>query len=58
MSLTPVNITRLEKAAMDNGFDLDRGRDGDWLVFDGIVNMSFSVEMGPTVDRSRGQRSP
>ena len=43
---------------MDNGFDLDRGRDGDWLVFDGIVNMSFSVEMGPTVDRSRGQRSP
>lgn len=33
MSLTPVNITRLEKAAVDNGFDLDRGRDGGWLVF-------------------------
>jgi len=33
MNLTPVNITRLEKAAVDNGFDLDRGRQGDWLVF-------------------------
>lgn len=33
MSLTPINITRLEKAAMDNGFDLDRGRDGYWLMF-------------------------
>ncbi len=33
MSLTPVDITRLEKAAVDNGFDLDRGRDGRWLAF-------------------------
>lgn len=33
MSLNPVNITRLEKAAVDNGFDLERGRDGDWLIF-------------------------
>jgi hypothetical protein len=33
MSLNPVNITRLEKAATDNGFDLERGRDGDWLIF-------------------------
>jgi hypothetical protein len=33
MILTPVNITRLEKAATDNGFDLERGRDSDWLIF-------------------------
>jgi putative restriction endonuclease len=33
MSLNPVNVTRLEKAATDNGFDLERGRDGDWLIF-------------------------
>jgi len=33
MSLNPVNTTRLEKAATDNGFDLERGRDGDWLIF-------------------------
>jgi hypothetical protein len=31
--LTPVTITRLEKAATDNGFDLDLGREGDWLAF-------------------------
>jgi hypothetical protein len=34
MSFNQVNITRLEKAATDNGFDLERGREGDWLVFD------------------------
>ncbi len=34
MSLNAASITRLEKAATDNGFDLERGRDGDWLVFD------------------------
>ncbi len=34
MALHPVAATRLEKAAVDNGFDLDRGREGDWLVFD------------------------
>ena len=33
MTLSPVNTTRLEKAATDNGFDLERGRDGDWLIF-------------------------
>ena len=33
MSLNPVNVTRLEKAATDNGFDLERGQDGDWLIF-------------------------
>lgn len=34
MSLSAANITRLEKAATDNGFDLERGREGDWLIFD------------------------
>jgi hypothetical protein len=29
--LSPVTITRLEKAATDNGFELER--DGDWLGF-------------------------
>ena len=33
MTLNSVNITRLEKAAVDNGFDLERGPDGDWLAF-------------------------
>lgn len=27
-------ITRLEKAANDNGFDMDRGHDGAWLCFE------------------------
>ena len=31
--LTAVTITRLEKAATDNGFDLDLGRTADWLSF-------------------------
>ena len=31
--LTTVAITRLEKAATDNGFDLDQGRTADWLAF-------------------------
>ncbi|MCS6800207.1 MAG: HNH endonuclease [Myxococcota bacterium] len=34
MSLSAASVTRLDKAATDNGFDLERGRDGDWLVFD------------------------
>jgi hypothetical protein len=43
MSLTSVNFTRLEKAAVDNGFDLDRGRDGDdWLVF-GSSHVSLQI---------------
>ena len=33
MTLGPVTITRLEKAAGDNGFDLDLGRTADWLLF-------------------------
>lgn len=31
--LTPVTITRLEKVAADNGFDLDGERESDWLPF-------------------------
>lgn len=32
-SLSPILVSRLEKAATDNGFDQDLGREGDWLVF-------------------------
>lgn len=32
--LNQVTITRLEKAAVDNGFDLVREADGNWLSFD------------------------
>ena len=31
--LTPVAITRLEKAATDNGFDLELEHTSDWLSF-------------------------
>ena len=31
--LTAVAVTRLEKAATDNGFDLERERTADWLCF-------------------------
>ena len=31
--LTAATVTRLEKAAIDNGFDLDLGRTADWLLF-------------------------
>lgn len=31
--LSPATITRLEKAAVDNGFDLELPRRGDWLGF-------------------------
>lgn len=33
MPLTASTITRLEKAAVDNGFDQERPRLGDWLCF-------------------------
>lgn len=33
MTLTPATITRLEKSATDNGFDLPLSREGDWLRF-------------------------
>ena len=32
--LNPATTTRLEKAAVDNGFDLRGERNGDWLTFD------------------------
>ncbi|MEY4513181.1 MAG: hypothetical protein RLZZ450_5303, partial [Pseudomonadota bacterium] len=32
-ALSPVTLTRLEKAAVDNGFDQELPRDGDWLGF-------------------------
>lgn len=32
-SLTPATITRLEKAAVDNGFDVELAHDGQWLGF-------------------------
>lgn len=31
--LTAATITRLEKVAADNGFDLELAREGDWLAF-------------------------
>lgn len=33
ITLSPVTITRLEKAAVDNGFDLEQGRHDDWLAY-------------------------
>jgi len=32
-ALSPVTLTRLEKAAVDNGFDQELPREGDWLGF-------------------------
>lgn len=31
--LSPIIVSRLEKAATDNGFDQELGREGNWLVF-------------------------
>ena len=36
MPLTQFDRIRLEKAAVDEGFGLERPRDGDWLVFEGL----------------------
>jgi len=33
VTISPATITRLEKAAVDNGFDLTLPRQGDWLGF-------------------------
>jgi|JI10StandDraft_1071094.scaffolds.fasta_scaffold01941_4 putative restriction endonuclease len=33
MPITPSSRTRLEKAAVDNGFDLELAQEGDWLGF-------------------------
>ena len=46
----PATITRLEKAATDNGFDLDLGRDGAWLHF-GSTQTSMRVWLN-AVDES------
>jgi putative restriction endonuclease len=32
-ALSPIIVSRLEKAAKDNGFDQELEREGDWLVF-------------------------
>ena len=40
--LTPVTITRLEKAATDNGFDLELEHTADWLSF-GSSQMSMRI---------------
>ena len=32
-ALSPIIVSRLEKAATDNGFDQELEREGDWLVF-------------------------
>ena len=31
--ISPIIVSRLEKAATDNGFDQEQDREGDWLVF-------------------------
>lgn len=36
--LAAVTITRLEKAAADNGFDLDAERTADWLQLRFVVS--------------------
>src|SRR5258705_2970584 len=33
MTLDPATATRLEKAAVDNGFDQEQAREGLWLAF-------------------------
>lgn len=32
-ALSPIIVSRIQKAATDNGFDQDLDREGDWLVF-------------------------
>lgn len=36
MTLSPIDRVRLRKAAVDEGFGIDRGATGDWLAFDSI----------------------
>jgi hypothetical protein len=38
--LTPATITRLEKAAVDNGFDQELPRQDDWLGFASTLRTS------------------
>ena len=49
--LTAVTITRLEKAANDNGFDLEQERVADWLTF-GSSQTSMRIWL-TAVDESR-----
>lgn len=45
MPLSPLTATRLEKAALDNGFDRELGRVGDWLTF-GSTHAPLHVWLG------------
>ena len=58
-ALPPATMTRLEKAAVDNGFDRDLGRDGEWRHFTSSfaplhVWLSGLDEDGLVVALSRG----
>ena len=33
MTISPATVTRLEKTAVDDGFDRDLRHEGDWLAF-------------------------
>lgn len=45
MALSPIIVSRLEKAATDNGFDHELERQGDWLVF-GSTHCQLRVWLG------------
>ena len=45
--ITPVTMTRLEKAATDNGFDLELARTADWLCF-GSTQTSLHIWLTAT----------
>ena len=47
--LSAVTITRLEKAAADNGFDLEREHTANWLSF-GSSQTSMSIWITTTGD--------
>jgi hypothetical protein len=49
-ALPPVYVPLLEKAAVDNGFDLGRAREGDWLSFESShapLRVWLTVHPGP-----------
>jgi len=45
--LSPIDRTRLEKAATDNGFDLEGATDGPWLSF-----ASSQTSLTPALERA------
>ncbi|MDE0444341.1 MAG: HNH endonuclease [Gammaproteobacteria bacterium] len=49
MTIAAVNTARLTKAANDNGFDLDLGRENDWLVF-GSSQTKMRIWLSDTVE--------